>query len=122
MTSYFYDSYAIIEYLKNNKSFTPYFEQHIGIITIFNLVEVYYSTLAESGEKNAEIVFNSLLPLVVEPSKDAIKKAMKFRLQHKKRRLSYADCIGYTVAEEHSVMFLTGDEQFRNMEGVRFLK
>lgn len=122
MSTFFYDSYAIIEYLKNNPIFVPYFEEHSGIITIFNLVEVYYAVLAEEGTEKAESAYAKLSLLLVEPSQEAIKSAMEFRLQQKKRKLSYADCVGYAVAQEHNVKFLTGDEQFKNIVGVEFLK
>ena len=122
MTIFFYYSYALIEYLKDNPRFTSYFEEHQGIITIFNLVEVYYSVLSGEGKTKADIVFEVLHPLVVEPSSEVIKKAMFFRLFHKKRKLSYADCVGYETAREKGIRFLTGDEQFRQMEYVEFVK
>lgn len=122
MTVFFYDSYAIIEYLKNNPRFVPYFEEHTGILTIFNLVEVYYSVLAEEGKEKAEEVYNRLSPLLAEPTKEIVFKAMEYRLLHKKKKLSYADCMGYASAEIYNVLFLTGDKQFEGMEKVEFVK
>ena len=43
---YFADSYAIIEFLKENK-IIKILEQHEIITTKFNLMEVYYSSLIE---------------------------------------------------------------------------
>ncbi|MBI2143262.1 type II toxin-antitoxin system VapC family toxin, partial [Candidatus Woesearchaeota archaeon] len=47
---------------------------------------------------------------------------MHFRLKYKKENLSYADCIGYALAEMMRIKFLTGDEKFRNKENVEFVK
>ncbi len=121
MTTYFYDSYAIIEFLNNNEKFTLYFEEHTGMITLLNLLEVYYSVLNEAGEEKADFVLQTLFPLITQPSKNTIKNAMKFRQLHKKRKLSYADCLGYQVAKENGIQFLTGDKEFKNLENVEFV-
>ena len=47
---------------------------------------------------------------------------MKFRLKNKKMDLSYADCIGYIYACENNLKFLTGDEKFKDMDNVEFVK
>ena len=50
------------------------------------------------------------------------KAAMKFRKQHKRKRLSYADCVGYVYAMRHGMMFLTGDKEFAAFDHVEFVK
>jgi len=122
MTVFFYDSYAVIEYINNNLKFVPYFEDNTGILTIFNLVEIYYAVLNDAGKEKADVVFESLFPIIVEPSKETIKEAMQFRQEQKKKKLSYADCIGYKTASERKIIFLTGDIQFKDMENVIFIK
>lgn len=122
MSIFFYDSYAIIEYINENSSFEKYFEEHTGIFTLLNLLEVYYTVLKEVGKEKAEIVLQMLYPLIVEPSKETIRNAMLFRLDHKKKDLSYSDCIGYHIALERGIRFLTGDQQFQNFENVEFVK
>ena len=122
MTIFFYDSYAVIEYIKNNPHFISYFEDHTDFITLFNLVEIYYSVLSESNKEKADAVLDTLFPLVVEPNKETIKEAMNLRLRHKKRKLSYADCVGYQIAKERKILFLTGDKEFKDLPNVIFLK
>ena len=122
MTIFFYDSYAVIEYIKNNQHFVSYFEDHTGLITLFSLVEIYYSIFSESNKDKADAVMDTLFPLVVEPSKETIKEAMSLRLYHKKRKLSYADCIGYQIAKERKILFLTGDKEFKDLPNVMFVK
>ncbi|MBI4980258.1 PIN domain-containing protein [Candidatus Woesearchaeota archaeon] len=122
MTLFFYDSYAVIEYLQNNPRFIHYFEEHTGILTLLNLLEIYYSVLNEAGEEKASLVLNKLYPLRIEPSQETIKKAMQFKKQHKKLDMSYADCLGYCLAMERGIKFLTGDSQFRGRDNVEFMK
>jgi predicted nucleic acid-binding protein len=40
----------------------------------------------------------------------------------KDRSLSYADCVGYITARKFGIPFLTGDKEFKDMEGVIFIK
>jgi len=49
---------------------------------------------------------------------------MKRRLELRKKKLdlSYADAIGYAVSLRLMLMFLTGDEAFKNLENVEFVK
>ena len=53
---------------------------------------------------------------------ETLKEAIQFRKTLKKRRLSYADCIGYIYAKRHGMKFLTGDKEFENLPGVEFVK
>lgn len=122
MTVFFYDSYPLIEYISANAHFFSYFEEHEGIITLLNLLEVYYVVLKDLGKAKAEIAFDMLYPLIVEPSKETIKRAMEFRLAHKKSDLSYADCLGYQIARERGIKFLTGDRAFKDMENVELVR
>lgn len=122
MSTFFYDSYAIIEYIKDNPSYRTYFENHTGILTVLNILEVYYSVLSEAGKQKADEVVETLWPLVTYPTIETAKKAMIFRLNNKKKSLSYADCLGYEMAVEHGLKFLTGDMQFKGFDNVEFVK
>lgn len=122
MTMFFYDSYAVIEYLSNNVKFVPFFEEHTGVLTLLNVLEVYYSVLSAEGQIKADIVLETLQSLMVQPSLETIKKAMVFRLERKKQDLSYADCLGYQLALDRGIKFLTGDRQFSSLPNVEFLK
>ncbi|MEK6960322.1 MAG: PIN domain-containing protein [Nanoarchaeota archaeon] len=122
MTTYFYDSYAIIEYVRDNPSFREYFETHSGIMTPLNLLEVYYSILNEAGRETADKILDTLYPIVTSPTKEETRQAMIFRQENKKKDLSYADCLGYMVARSRNMQFLTGDRAFNGMRGVEFIK
>ena len=50
---YFYDSYAVIEYINDNTKFARYFEENAGSLAITNVMEIYYSSLLEAGVEKA---------------------------------------------------------------------
>ncbi|MEW6295562.1 MAG: PIN domain-containing protein [Candidatus Diapherotrites archaeon] len=122
MQKFFADSYAIIDYLKGNKKLKKYFEESELITTKLNLMEVYYSALLESTEEMAEKYYDSFLDKCVEIEDNTIKAAMKLRFKEKAKKLSYVDAAGYQIALERNIKFLTGDEQFREMRNVEFIK
>ena len=118
---YFFDTYAIIEVVKQNKHYAPYVDKE-STITIFNLVELYYSVLTDYGEEKADIIYNEYKSAVAEIDDETLKEAVKFRKEHKKRDISYTDAIGYIYARLHNMKFLTGDKEFEGMENVEFVK
>ena len=87
-----------------------------------NLYELYYSLLGESLPQIAENFLERFLPVCVEIGPKLIKEAAIFRLQNKKSDLSYIDALGYVTAKEHGAKFLTGDEAFRKLPNVEFVK
>lgn len=119
--NYFFDSYAIIEIIKENQNYKDYLEED-ATITIFNLAEIYWSVLNDFGEEKADIVYEKYKGAVVEIPDDVLKDAIKFRKKHKKQNLAYTDCIGYIYAKKHGMKFLTGDKEFMHLENVEFVK
>ena len=53
-----------------------------------------------------------------------MKDGMKRRLELRKRRLdlSYADALGYAVSLRLRLKFLTGDDAFKNLDNVEFVR
>lgn len=121
MARFFADTYAIIEYLNGNEKYRRYFENNEYIISRLNLMELYYSALLENPEI-ADTYFESFSSMEVDFTDETMKKAMKFRKEYKKLKLSYADCIGYQIALEEKAKFLTGDKGFKKMENVEYVK
>ena len=115
------DTYALIELLKGNADYKPYLK-HLLVTTQFNLIELYYSLLKDFGKHIADKYLRLYSEFVVPISNSAIEIGMKFKLLHKKEKLSYVDCIGYTIARITEIPFLTGDSQFEGMENVEFVR
>ncbi len=119
--TYFYDTYALIEITRGNPRYAKYTESNL-LTSQFNIAEYIYSLLQEFGEQRAKIGYKKIKQCVIEIDEDVLIDAMKMKLKYKKMKLSYADCIGYCLALRENIKFLTGDEQFRNLTNVEFVK
>ncbi len=119
--TYFFDTYAIVEIIKQNPAYESYTSLPVTL-TLFNLGEIYFVALRDIGDARANTVYAEYRKAVVEIDDETFKEAVKFRKTMNKRQLSYADCIGYIYAKRHSMKFLTGDPQFENLDNVEFVK
>lgn len=118
---YFFDSYAFFEIIKGNKNYSNYIQVSI-VTTKLNLMELYYWLLMRKGKEIAEKYYQKLLPFCYEITNEIIKSACEFRLAHKEKELSFVDCIGYITAKNIGIKFLTGDDGFKNINNVEFVK
>ncbi len=69
--------------------------------------------------------FIDATPWAFETSFDEyVKEAMKMRLRLKagKTHLSYADALGYQLSKKLGMEFLTGDDAFKHLANVEFVK
>ena len=117
---YFFDTYAIIEIIEDNKNYDKYKDEEI-ITSILNVGELYYSLLKKNAEA-AEIWYEKLKQSALLVDVETIKKAMKFRFENKNKKFSAIDCVGYIIAKERNLIFLTGDEGFKEIDNVEFVK
>ena len=118
---YFFDSYAVVEIIKGNPSYAKYTQEEV-VLAIFNLAEIYWSSLNRLGEEAAEDIYRQYKPSLIDINDDVLKNAMKFRRHRKHKNFSYADCIGYCLALQNNLKFLTGDKAFEGMDNVEFVK
>jgi uncharacterized protein len=120
--TFFFDSYALIEIYEKNIKFEKYAKANV-ITSYFQVFEVYNS-LMRNGYSDEEIndFFGFLQNLCIDLKFEWIPKATKFKQTHKKRDLSYADCLGYIIAKDLGIKFLTGDKEFENFPNVEFVK
>jgi uncharacterized protein len=119
---YYFDTYALLEIIDGNINYKK-FNKKISINTTWlNLMEMHYALLRIKGVKEANFYFDFFLPTVINVSDDIIKESNKFRYKLKRKKLSYVDCIGYTLACLKKIPFVTGDKEFENLENVEFIK
>lgn len=118
---YFFDTYAIIEILRGNNSYSKYIDLP-ATISQWNLAEIYYNALLNLLLGNPNEIYNEYKNAVIEIDDETLKEAMNFRKTHKKRDISYTDAIGYIYAKRNNMVFLTGDKEFEHMENVEFVK
>jgi predicted nucleic acid-binding protein len=121
LKNYYFDTYAFIEIINGNKNYEKY--KQVGVITtLYNLIELYYSLLIDFNEETAKHWLNYFKPYITTIKDEDIYKAMQFKKQHKKEKLSYVDCIGYAIANRLNIKFLTGDSKFKNKKSVEWKK
>lgn len=113
---YFFDSYAIFEIFNKNPAYEKYANEEITT-SVLNIAEIHYGFLKQGEpEKSALIVAR-----LAEFSPALVKQAMEFRFRHKRQKLSMVDCIGYMIAKEMRIPFLTGDKEFKGLPNVEFV-
>ena len=120
---YFLDTYAIIEYLKGNSKYANLIEKNNFSTSIFQLMEVYYITLKEQNEELADKYFDVFSIAKVEIPDETVKKAMRVRMefQQQKKNISYVDAIGLQYSRDNNLIFLTGDKEFKGVDGVEWI-
>jgi len=121
MVDYFWDSYAVIELISGNSGYARFVREPVTI-SIFNLAEIYWFSLHEYNQAEADNIYEFYKGAVVEIDDETLKGAIKFRKERKKKDLSYTDCIGYIYAKRNGLKFLTGDKEFEHIENVEFVK
>ncbi len=121
---FFADSYAIVSYFKGSADYRKLLEENEITTTRLNLMEAYYAALSEANEELANEYYETMLGKCIEIEDETIKKAMQFRLKtrREKKNFSYVDAIGYQIALEKGIKFLTGDAQFKGMKNVEYVK
>lgn len=87
------------------------------LLSVVNWGEVYYITLREEGAQRAEEVAHllSTLPIQVVPADlDLTKQAAQFKAT---KKMSYADCFAAALAKQRKAEVVTGDKEFKQVEG-----
>ena len=121
LNTFFFDTYAFFEIIAGNPNYLPYKRCSI-ITTKLNLMELHHGLLTIYGKDKADRYYDKLVVFALEIEDEIYKQASDLKALHKKRRLSYVDCIGYTLAQRQGVKFLTGDIQFKDFANVEFVK
>jgi len=121
VVEYFFDTYALIEIVKGNPAYARYSEAK-GHTAIFNLYEFYAYALKGNGEQLAKQKFDIFKGMLTEIEDKHIFAAAAFKLKGKGTHFSYTDALGYAIAEAEGLIFVTGDNEFRNLPNVQFVR
>ena len=119
------DSYSLLAYIEGEAGA----EQMIEIfrvardsgrslfLSVVNWGEVYHITMREAGHERADEVAHliSTLPIQIVPADlDLTRQAAELKSKH---RMSYADCFAVALARQRKAELVTGDRDFRQVEG-----
>lgn len=118
---YFFDTYAIIEIIRENKNYEKYREEEI-VTSVLNIGELVYFLLREHGREAALQWLERLKDIALQVDAETVMKSMEFRFVHKKKKLSFIDCVGYILAKENDMIFLTGDPGFEGIGNVELVE
>lgn len=119
------DSWAVIEFFENqpaaDKVEAILIEAHDSstplLISVVNLGEVWYNIVRGHSEAEANRVIRELGQLgveVVDADWELTKQAAMFKA---KRNISYADCCAAALAKLRKAEVVTGDKEFKQVEG-----
>ncbi len=119
------DAYSVIAYLEGGAGAENMIEmfqvaRDSGrdlLLCVVNWGEVYYIALREVGRERAEAVAHliSTLPIEIVPvDLELTKLAAQLKAT---KKMSYADCFAAALAKLRRAELVTGDEEFRQVEG-----
>ena len=117
----FYDTYALYAIATGKESYSAFAKGKI-VTGLMNLYEFYYIVIKENNSELAEEFFNRLISSCVKINPSLVKEVANFRFKEIKRKLSYIDCLGYVIAKENKIKFLTGDIGFKGMSNIKFVE
>ncbi|MBS3075714.1 PIN domain-containing protein [Candidatus Pacearchaeota archaeon] len=119
--NYFFDTYAIIEIIKGNENYNHLCDWNI-ITSLMNLAEVYYALLLIYNKETVDNLLKNFNFEFLEINPQIAKESAIFRHKNKNLKMSYIDCVGYILALNNGLLFLTGDKAFERFENVEFIK
>ena len=120
MNKYVFDTYAIIEIVRGNPNYIKYNDSEV-IINNFIYAELCYNIL-KGGKGNLKEIIEKYSKHINSVRPEWIVDAMKFRLSWKDRKVSVTYFFSYVMAKNLGIKFLTGDKEFKEVEGVEFVK
>jgi len=124
MSSYFADSYALIEMLKGNENYRQFQNERL-VTTEFNICEVGFAVCRNYPENASRVLktVRKMVTLQATRDEDYCAGAEKKKAASGQgKKLSTIDCVGYSVANRLDIPFLTGDREFADMDNVQFVR
>ena len=121
MVRVFLDTFAIMEIIKGNESYAKHLDSEL-FTSLLNLYEMYYNLLKVMDEKESKDKFFQFKQFLTPINDSHIFLASEFRRKSARLKLSYVDALGYSIAKEEGMKFLTGDRAFEGLDNVEFVK
>ncbi|MGB9718952.1 MAG: PIN domain-containing protein [Thermoproteota archaeon] len=119
--AFVFDTYAIIEIIRGNANYKKYVGSRM-VITKLTLFELVYYLLKNFKKPLVKRYLAAYGRFVQEFGEPIILESAVMKLKLKDRNLSMTDCINYVLAKFLDVKLLTGDEKFKDLENVEFVK
>ncbi|MFH0971069.1 MAG: PIN domain-containing protein [Candidatus Micrarchaeota archaeon] len=126
MKKYFFDTYALLELILGSPRYASIYSEVSEVITTdYNVAEAYFKLLSKGQPGIAEKLEEMLMEDALIPSKLALIEACKVKLELRKsvnKNISFVDALGYYMAQSKGIKFLTGNDAFKGLKNVEFVK
>jgi len=119
------DSYSLISYIEGEAGKDTMIEvfrsardsgRHC-LLSVINWGEVYYITLREAGQQRADEVVHLIHTLPIHLVPADLELAKQAAIVKASKKMSYADCFAAALAKHHRIELVTGDKEFKQVEG-----
>jgi predicted nucleic acid-binding protein len=119
------DSYSLISYIEGEAGKDTMIEifrsaRDSGkacLLSVVNWGEVYYITLREGGQRQADEVAHLIATLPIHIVAADLELAKQAAIFKSSKKMSYADCFAAALAKQRRVELVTGDKEFKQVEG-----
>lgn len=131
MKAYCLDTFAVIAYLRDEKSASKVLEllkeaqskRALLFMHGVNLGELYYTVAREEGEEEADIIYGRVIDFpinfIYDLKGDMLITAARIKSKY---RLSYADSFSAAAAILKNAILITGDQEFKPLEKEGIIK
>jgi len=94
-------------------------DKHKLLLCVVNWGEIYYAIARAEGEAVAEQKAADLATLAIElvPAGDDLQLVREAAKLKARKKMAYADCFAAALAKLRSVEVVTGDPEFKEVEG-----
>lgn len=119
------DSYSLISYIEGEAGKDTMIEvfrsardsgKHC-LLSVVNWGEVYYITRREAGQQRAEEVSHLIHTLPIDLLAVDLELTKQAATYKAVKKMSYADCFAAALAKQRRVELVTGDPEFKQVEG-----
>ena len=117
---YCLDTYALIEIAGGNPKFSFLLKEEF-VIPNTTLAEFYWVLLKNRDKEEADFWCEKLLNSTIDVAKKILLKAQHFRYLNRKKDISFFDSVGYIFFQDNNYIFLTGDKEFKDLDGVKYI-
>jgi predicted nucleic acid-binding protein len=119
------DSYSLLYYIEGEAGKDTMIEAFRSardsgrhcLLSVVNWGEVYYITLREAGQRRAEEVAHLIHTLPIHLVIADLELAKQAAIFKSSKKMSYADCFAAALAKHRRVELITGDNEFKQVEG-----
>ena len=119
------DSYSLISYIEGEAGKNTMIDifrsardsgRHC-LLSVVNWGEVYYITLREEGQQRADDVAHLIYALPIHLVAADLELAKQAAIFKASKKMSYADCFAAALAKHRKVELVTGDKEFKQVDG-----